>query len=408
MFHERGKIAGCALGLITALFANNGTAQTGVVEEVVVTAKTGSRIGRQGDSPSPLSNYEAGDLLDAGLKDIRDLVGVLAINAGAENNSDNLTQNYTAGTANVNLRGLGVASTLVLLNGRRQVLSAVQTDDGSSFVDLAALVPMLAVERVEILKDGAAAIYGSEAVAGVANFITRRRFAGFELQAEYRGRTNDGTQEDFSLDAVYGGALGDGVGEFLLAASYLDRTSLVLTEVDWLRPATSGFGNPGSFNVPSLGRTVADPGCERYGGLLQDLSGGSEICRFDYGPQLTAVPSEQRLQAWGRATWRWGRGSGALGRTRLRPQRHQPRCVAEFPGAQHTGGAGLPSGQSIRRGCAVPGPPVRLRASAGDQLLQARNPPLCRRPLMGGSRRRCPGISPWCGVRAMPCSTHAM
>ena len=306
LFHTRGKIAGCALGLITALFAHNGTAQTGVVEEVVVTAKTGSRIGRQGDSPSPLSNYEAGDLLDAGLKDIRDLVGVLAINAGAENNSDNLTQNYTAGTANVNLRGLGVASTLVLLNGRRQVLSAVQTDDGSSFVDLAALAPMLAIERVEILKDGAAAIYGSEAVAGVANFITRRRFAGFELQAEYRGRTNDGTQEDFSLDAVYGGAFGDGVGEFLLAASYLDRTSLVLTEVDWLRPATSGFGNPGSFNVPSLGRTVADPGCERYGGLLQDLSGGSEICRFDYGPQLTAVPDEERVQVWGRGDWRWG------------------------------------------------------------------------------------------------------
>ena len=132
-------------------------------------------------------------------------MGVLAINAGAENNSDNLTQNYTVGTANVNLRGLGVASTLVLLNGRRQVLSAVQTDDGSSFVDLAALVPLLAIERVEILKDGAAAIYGSEAVAGVANFITRRGFEGLEFQAEYRGRTNDGSQDDFSLDGVYGG-----------------------------------------------------------------------------------------------------------------------------------------------------------------------------------------------------------
>ncbi len=55
---------------------------------------------------------------DAGLKDLRDLVGVLSINAGSENNSDNLTQNFTVGTANVNLRGLGVASTLVLLNGR--------------------------------------------------------------------------------------------------------------------------------------------------------------------------------------------------------------------------------------------------------------------------------------------------
>ena len=303
----------CVFVLAIGLFATGGVAQTGPVEEIVVTAKTGSRIGRQGDSPSPLSNYDAAVLLDAGLKDIRDLVGVLAINAGAENNSDNLTQNYTVGTANMNLRGLGVASTLVLLNGRRQVLSAVQTDDGSSFVDLAALVPMLAIERVEILKDGAAAIYGSEAVAGVANFITRQGFQGMEFQAEYRGRSGDGSQDDISLDGVFGGTFGDGngsggQGEFLLAASYLDRTSLVLTEVDWLRPATSGFGNPGSFNVPSLRQTVADPGCERYDGLLQRLSGGGEICLFDYGPQLTAVPNEERLQAWGRVDWRWGEG----------------------------------------------------------------------------------------------------
>ena len=268
------------------------------LEEVVVRAPTGSRIARQADSPSPLAVYDGEALRDAGLSDIRDLVGMLAINAGAENNSDNLTQNYTVGTANLNLRGLGVASTLVLLNGRRQVLSAVQTDDGSSFVDLAGLVPMLAVERVEILKDGASAIYGSEAVAGVANFITRQGFDGAEFQAEYRARAGNGSQRDLTLDGVVGGELGD--TSYLLAASYLDRTSLLLDEVDWLRPATSGFGNPGSFNVPSLGRTVADPGCLDYAGLPQDLAGGGSLCRFDYGPQITAVPTEQRTQAWGR------------------------------------------------------------------------------------------------------------
>lgn len=309
----RGKVTptGCALVLMlaTALAAPHGAAQsdqsdqTDTIEEIVVLARTGSRISRQSDSPSPLTIHEGPDLTDAGLKDIRDMVGVLSINAGSENNSDNLTQNYTVGTANVNLRGLGVASTLVLVNGRRQVLSSAQTDDGSSFVDLAALAPMLAVERVEILKDGAAAIYGSEAVAGVVNFITRSGYRGFELQTEYRARTNDGSQEDLTVDAVYGGDFGGGDGGFLIAASYLNRTSLILAEVDWLRPATSGFGNPGSFNVPSLGRTVADPGCARYEGLLQQLTGGSEICRFDYGPQLTSVPNEQRLQLWGQGDW---------------------------------------------------------------------------------------------------------
>ena len=298
------------LAAALSVAATNSAGQTDTIEEVVVTAATGSRIVRQGDSPSPFSDYDGQTLLDSGLRDIRDLVGVLAINSGAENNSDNLTQNYTAGTANINLRGLGVASTLVLLNGRRQVLSAAQTDDGSSFVDLAALVPMLAIERVEILKDGAAAIYGSEAVAGVVNFITRRGFEGIKLQAEYRSRTGGGSQDEIILDGVLGGTFG-GAGEYLLAASYLDRSSLVLVDVDWLRPATSGFGNPGSFNVPSAGRTVADPGCERYDGLLQELPGGSDICRFDYGPQLTVVPNEQRLQTWGRAEWRWN-GFGSL------------------------------------------------------------------------------------------------
>ena len=305
------------LMLAAALAAPNGAAQVDqaeALEEIVVTARTGSRISRQSDSPSPLSSYEGQDLADAGLRDIRDMVGVLSINAGSENNSDNLAQNYTVGTANVNLRGLGVASTLVLINGRRQVLSAAQTDDGSSFVDLAALAPMLAVERVEILKDGAAAIYGSEAVAGVVNFITRSGFEGFEFQSEYRARTNDGSQDDLTVDAVYGGEFGGGNGEWLVAASYLNRSSLLLAEVDWRRPSTSGFGNPGSFNVPSSGRTVADPGCARYEGLLQQLSAGGEICRFDYGPQITTVPNERRLQLFGQGEWPGG------GRTTLRAE----------------------------------------------------------------------------------------
>ena len=295
-----------ALALLTsglpAAAAAAESAAPGNIEEVVVVARTGSHIKRHADLPYPLTDYDGEDLRSHAAKDIRDLVGILPINNGAENNADNLTQNYTVGTANVNLRGLGVASTLVLLNGKRQVFSAVQTDDGASFVDLAALVPLLAVERVEILKDGASAIYGSDAVAGVANFITKRDYEGAEVQAEFRTRTNNGSQQDVNIDGVAGATFGEG-GSFLIAASYLNRTSLVLGEVDWLRPATSGFGNPGSFNVPSLGRTVADPACSSSGGLLQELANGGTICRFDFGPQVTAVPAEDRVQGYAHAEW---------------------------------------------------------------------------------------------------------
>jgi len=266
---------------------------------------TGSRIRRQRDIPSPVSILGSESLENNAVKDVRDLVGILPINSGSENNSDNLTQNFTVGTSNINLRGLGVASTLVLLNGRRQVLSSVATDDGSSFVDTAALIPALAIERVEILEDGASAIYGSDAVAGVVNFITRDRFEGAEFTAEYRFRTNNGSQDDITLDGVIGGSFGDD-GHFLVAASYLDRSSLVLNEVDWLQPGganLSGFGKPGSFRVPSLGLTVADPDCEANGGFLQTLATGSTVCTFDFGPQITAVPEEQRIQTFARATY---------------------------------------------------------------------------------------------------------
>ena len=289
---------------LSAWIAGGGQASPAEIEEIVVVAKTGSRIARQADFASPLAEYDAETLDRYAAKDIRDLVGLLPTDNGAENNSDNLTQNFTVGTANVNLRGLGVASTLVLLNGKRQVPSAVQTDDGSSFVDLAALVPMLAVERVEILKDGASAVYGSDAVAGVVNFITRYDLDGFDLRGEYRTRVGNGSQDDVNLDAAFGGPVGD-TGRVLLAASYLERSSLVLGEVDWLRPATSGFGNPGSFTLPSSGATVADPGCTANGGLLQNLAGGNTICRFDYGPQITVVPVEDRLQGYARLDWDW-------------------------------------------------------------------------------------------------------
>ena len=269
-------------------------------EDIVI---TGSRIRRQSQLPSPVLSIGGADLAANGVKDIRDLIAILPINAGAQNNADNLTQNFTVGTANINLRGLGVAETLVLLNGRRQVLSSVNTDDGSSFVDLSALVPDIAIARVDILKDGASAIYGSDAVAGVANFITRTDLKGLELSAEVRARTNNGTQRDITIDGALGGAFGGGQGSYLVAASYLNRTSLVLGEVDWLTPAYSSTGNPGSFTVPSLRRTVADPGCAANGGFPQALANGNTICRFDYAPQITAVPTEKRIQSYARGSW---------------------------------------------------------------------------------------------------------
>jgi len=137
----------------------------------------------------------------------------------------------------------------------------------------------------------------------VANFITRDGFEGAEFAAEFRTRAQEGTQRDITIDGVIGSQFADGRGSFLLAGSYLSRTSLTLLETDFDRPATSGFGNPGSFVIPSLSQTVADPDCVANGGIFQTLANGNTQCRFDFGPQISVVPNEDRIQGFARAKY---------------------------------------------------------------------------------------------------------
>src|SRR6185436_6285382 len=90
---------------------------------------------------------------------------------------------FASGAAGVSLRGLGVNSTLVLVNGRRMSTYGLADDGSRTFVDLNS-IPLEAVERVEVLKDGASAIYGSDALAGVVNIILRKNFSGVTGKAE--------------------------------------------------------------------------------------------------------------------------------------------------------------------------------------------------------------------------------
>ena len=286
-------------------------------EELEQVTVTGSRIKRtqQQDIATPLTSYDLEELRNLGVSDPRDLMQLLTSNAGAQNNADSLSQNFTVGTSNINLRGLGVSSTLVLLNGRRQAVSALPTNDGSSFVDLSALVPTLALEQVEILEDGAAAVYGSDAIAGVANFVTRSDYQGFEVSVEHRERTSDGALSNDRVELVYGRDFLES-GNLLFALSYLDRTQLIMDEVDWRTPSWSSAANPGNFIVLadtvladgaelSPGTITAAPHCTQYvppasyipPQALAGLPGTHSVCRFDFGPQITVGPEEERLQA---------------------------------------------------------------------------------------------------------------
>ena len=200
--------------------------------------------------------------------------------------------------ANVNLRGLGASRTLVLLNGRRQTYVPARLI-GGRFVDVNAF-PSIAIDRIEVLKEGASAIYGSDAVAGVANFVTRDGFAGFEVTGSYDHFAHAG---DANLGAIWGGALGS--AHAVVSVERMSRQELKAEERDWtLRPYISGtaggwsyYGNPGAFLMPTLsgsegraefasalidehygegGKRFVDPGCTSFGGFEVE----DETCRF--------------------------------------------------------------------------------------------------------------------------------
>ncbi|WP_296222469.1 TonB-dependent siderophore receptor, partial [uncultured Sphingomonas sp.] len=184
------------------------------------------------------------------------------------------------GVASVNLRGLGPQRTLVLLNGKRMVPSGL----GIPIVDVN-MFPTSAIGRVEILKDGAAATYGSDAIAGVVNFITRTDQQGFLVSGDYRWIK--GSKGDYGAAASYGHKQDN----FRVFASigYQRRSELRFTDRDFaVQPyptnpqgAWTGGGSPGNFDfngtVGGINLTT-DLGCEGLGGFRSAPGSNTDRC----------------------------------------------------------------------------------------------------------------------------------
>ncbi len=296
--------------LPAVVFAQDAEEGANDVELILV---TGSFVRRSEnyESPSPLAVVDSIAIDSIGAKNIADITQTLTINTGAENSPDAFTQNATAGTSNINLRGLGVASTLVLLNNRRQVVNAQQTNDGLNFVDTSSLVPMIAIDRMEIIKDGASALYGSDAVAGVVNFITKRNYEGAKITADYQDGAH-GNNKEYILQGLWGGSFEK--GSIMGAVSYTNRSPLFISDRRLSRPIddSSSLGNPGSFfGVPGFPASapVIDPtGCEEFGGIrqvIQPVAPGLDVglCRYDFGPGYSYVPDESRVNAYFKADY---------------------------------------------------------------------------------------------------------
>lgn len=165
---------------------------------------TGSNIRRvESETASPVQTLTREDIDRSGKASVAELLQTLAVdNQGSVPTT--FGNGFASGASGISLRGLGTAATLVLVNGRRVAPYGLADDGQKVFADLN-MIPLEAVERVEILKDGGSAIYGSDAIAGVVNIILRKDFKGVVLKATYGdSQKGGGAEKRAAITAGFG------------------------------------------------------------------------------------------------------------------------------------------------------------------------------------------------------------
>ena len=297
------------------------------IEEVVV---VGSLIRRREvyEGRAPVQTLGAALFESVGAAQGVDILSSLTANTGSYLATQ---QNYLQGVAQFSLRGVGLSSTLTLVNGRRAGFAPVSNDVGQSFFDINTL-PVLMIERVEILRDGASATYGSQAVAGVANIVTRKHLTGLELAGGYRDATNR------AYDLGFASGFETTRGAISLYGTWYEQDENFRTEFDWMIPRAidpdgdgdivegsfdSGRGSPGSFRraVAKADGTYSpyqvdgldaprypDADCRAGGGYPSGA-----LCRMDFSDQRTMIAAERRAQLFADAEFHFDGARTLLG-----------------------------------------------------------------------------------------------
>ena len=261
------------------------------VEELIV---TGSRIARGSDfeSPSPVLTVDHAAIERSGYNNLQQLMEKIPANGNGAFSTRGNNQDSTAnGAASISLRGLGADATLVLVNGRRVAVSSFAESVTTNFVDINS-IPVAAIERVEVLKDGSSAVYGSDAVAGVVNIILRKDFQGFETAVSY-GSVTDGPYDEITASAIWG--TGDEDTNVTFIGDYFKNSTLSNSDRGTLgtpnqtpqggQDFRSSRGYPGRFIVNGV--TQIDPACPAG-------SRAGQTCVYDFGPFNLLIPEAER------------------------------------------------------------------------------------------------------------------
>ncbi|MCL1077969.1 TonB-dependent receptor [Parashewanella spongiae] len=288
-------ISSASLATITSGYAN--AADGDKVERIQV---TGSRIQRTDlETANPITVFDAKDIEQTGVSTISDFLRT-NVAAGGFNESSTLSQ--AAGASSVGLRGFSSDFTLILLNGHRLPKNSA----GGIFTDINQ-IPLAAVKRIDILPDGASAIYGSDAVAGVINIITKTDFEGLALSAKYGAAVEhfDANEANFS---IVGGASNEKTN-LLFTAEHFERDKVMASDRE-LGGSAYIPGHPGgegrsSFGIPGFtsisvkdgvtipGITDGDIGSKAWSDCPADqISNGR--CRYDFAPLYQLQPESER------------------------------------------------------------------------------------------------------------------
>ncbi|MBL8520766.1 MAG: TonB-dependent receptor [Betaproteobacteria bacterium] len=308
------------------------------VEKIEITGSSIKRV--QSETALPLQVITKEEIDKAGIVSAEQLVTLISANGnGADNLSSNMgvinsgpTFRNNFGNASANIRGIGSSSTLVLLNSRRVSLHGAK---GFS-VDLSS-IPLAAIERVEVLKDGASAVYGTDAVGGVINFITKKEYKGAQITG-FADVTHDGGGN------IYRGSLLAGTGD-LAKNRFNAFLSLTVDRQEKLDPEKRDFvngyqpargltpdtvGGPwatlrgaagsaltASFTTPQSGATLLNRAnllsfqnrcsdgfqMQQYDFTLWNAPSFRFACSYDYGGQQLLMQEVDRANAVGRANW---------------------------------------------------------------------------------------------------------
>jgi outer membrane receptor protein involved in Fe transport len=281
-----------------AMYAPGSVAQDQEIEQIVV---TGSRIARPGvEEASPIAVVGAQEIALQGTQNIENILNTLPQVVATTTSASN---NPGGGVATVNLRNLGEQRTLVLVDGKRYL-----SYDVNQIVDLNT-VPAPLIERIDVVTGGRSAVYGSDAIAGVVNFVMKRNFEGVEFNTNY-GTGERGDADTYGMDVTVGGNFADDRGNAVLHASYFNRSPLFADSRSFTRVAlTDGIaiGAPGtlfpggSSSIPGLRGSFGSLGNIKFApdGSFSPYSAATDS--YNFAPSNYLQVPQERYLVYGKA-----------------------------------------------------------------------------------------------------------